>query len=192
MGKLEQEARSARRRGDIQRALLITLGLATIVTVGALAGNAIQLLGKPKDLNRFRYYAKTAAGKLVYKGLAEWVKEDGKTFLRITDKGRTALLFEKEKAQLIKKRKWDKRWRLVIFDIPERRKSVRFRLRDLMRDVGFVKLQASVWAFPYDCEEFVTLLKSELRVGKDVLYAIVEKIEYDKPLRQHFGLPIED
>ena len=60
-----------------------------------------------------------------------------------------------------------------------------------MKEVGFVCLQDSVWVYPYDCEEFMALLKAELRVGKDVLYAIVERIENDKTIRTHFKLPVE-
>ena len=58
-----------------------------------------------------------------------------------------------------------------------------------MREIGFVRLQDSVWVYPYDCEDFIALLKAELKIGRDVLYAIVDTIEHDKNLRQHFNLP---
>ena len=48
----------------------------------------------------------------------------------------------------IEKRRWDRRWRIVIFDIPERRKSVRAKLRRFMQEYGFVRLQDSVWIYP--------------------------------------------
>jgi len=52
----------------------------------------------------------------------------------------------------------------------------------------FFRLQDSVWVFPYDCEDFMALPKADLRVGRNVLYVIVEKIENDKHLNEHFGL----
>lgn len=58
-----------------------------------------------------------------------------------------------------------------------------------MSEIGFVRLQDSVWVYPYDCEDFVALLKAELKIGKDVLYAIVDTIEQDKNLRRYFNLP---
>ena len=58
-----------------------------------------------------------------------------------------------------------------------------------MAEIGFVRLQDSVWIFPYDCEDFIMLLKADLKIGKDALYAIVEKLENDKALREHFHLP---
>ena len=80
--------------------------------------------------------------------------------------------------------------RSVIFDIPERRKSVRVGIRRFMQEYGFMRLQDSVWIYPYDCEDLIALAKANFRVGADVLYMIVEKLEQDKHLREHFGLPL--
>ncbi len=65
---------------------------------------------------------------------------------------------------------------------------MRVHLRRTVKSLGFFRLQDSVWVFPYDCEDFVALLKADLRVGKNALYVIVEKIENDKHLKEHFGL----
>jgi len=51
-----------------------------------------------------------------------------------------------------------------------------------------VRLQDSVWIYPYNCEEFVVLLKAELGLGRDVLYLIVDRVEDDLALRIHFKL----
>ena len=101
------------------------------------------------------------------------------------------LQMETERTAIAKKRKWDRRWRVVIFDIPERRKSVRASLRRFMNEYGFVRLQDSVWIYPYDCEDLIALAKANFRVGADVLYMIVERLEHDKHLREHFKLPLE-
>ena len=57
-----------------------------------------------------------------------------------------------------------------------------------MKEIGFVRLQDSVWVFPYDCEEFISLLKANLKIGAAVFYMVVAQIENDKHLRAHFGL----
>ncbi len=191
MGKLEEASRKRKKKRDIQNAVLATMAIAVAVPLAAVVGNAIQLLEYlPKEKYNLRYQAKTAAGRLVAKGHAVWVEKDGMKFLRITPKGRKALEFEQTKAALKnQKKKWDGRWRMVVFDIPERRKAVRFRLCAIMHEIGFVRLQDSVWVYPYDCEDFMALLKAELKIGKDVLYAIADTIEHDKNLRQQFNLP---
>ena len=193
MGKLEQEARVIHRRGQIRDALLMALVVGGMVAIGAVPRTLIPTLGyKPKDQRRFNGYTKTVAHRLARQGLARWVKRDGKTYLRITAAGQHKLAFATEKMKLKgEKRRWDKRWRMVAFDIPERRRVTRAKLRATMAEVGFIRLQDSVWVYPYDCEEFIALLKAELKVGKDALYAIVEKIENDKAIREHFHLPLQ-
>ena len=77
---------------------------------------------------------------------------------------------------------------MLVFDIPERRRAVRTKIRAALISLGFVRLQDSVWVYPYDCEDLITLLKTDFKVGKDVLYVIADRIEFDKPLRILFGL----
>lgn len=191
MGKLEETSRKRKKKKDIQHAVLATIAVTGFVAFAAIAGNAIQLLDYlPNEKYNLRYRAKTAAGRLVAKKYAVWIERDGKKYLRITHAGQKAFTFEQAKVSLKnQKKKWDGRWRMVVFDIPERRRTARLRLRRIMGEIGFVRLQDSVWVYPYDCEDFVALLKAELRIGKDVLYAIADTIEHDKNLRLHFKLP---
>ena len=39
---------------------------------------------------------------------------------------------------------------MIIFDIPEKRRQDRDLLRDALVDMGYQKLQQSVWVCPYD------------------------------------------
>lgn len=55
-------------------------------------------------------------------------------------------------------RKWDGRWRLVLFDVPITRNSHRKRLRRYLQDRGFGYLQGSVWVSPDPMEEERTIL----------------------------------
>lgn len=192
MGRLETGARKRRTKQNIQKALLATLAAAGLLAWAALAPNTLQLLRymPGDDKYRFGYRIRTTAGRLVAKGQAVWIEREGRKYLCITEKGQKELAYEQAKIALTnpKKRRWDGRWRMVVFDVPERRRSVRFRLRSVMREIGFARLQDSVWVYPYDCEDFIALLKAELKIGKDVLYAIADTIEHDQPLRQHFKL----
>jgi CRISPR-associated endonuclease Cas2 len=76
----------------------------------------------------------------------------------------------------------------VIFDIPQTRRAQRNILRHKLQEIGFVKLQNSVWTNPYDHEELITLLKLEYGLGAEVLYIIADSIENDRGLRGRFGL----
>lgn len=194
MGTLERSARQERRLGAFQQAMLATVMLGGVIVIAATIPNAAQLLKYFPGYKRgakFNYQAKSALGRLVAKGCVTFVEENDKRYARITEKGWHMLQMETERVTIAKKRKWDRRWRVVIFDIPERRKSVRASIRRFMNEYGFVRLQDSVWIYPYDCEDLIALAKANFRVGTDVLYMIVERLEHDKHLREHFSLPVE-
>ena len=181
-----------RRRGYLKNALLASVAISGVVLVAAIAPNALAQLRYLPAMKRaqLRYRAKTTLGRLAVQGLIEFEKKDGKSYARITPEGQKVLLLEQHKASLrnVKKRRWDKRWRMIIFDIPERRRRTRDRLRITMSELGFVHLQDSVWVYPYDCEDLMALLKADLKIGVAVLYMVVEHIENDKHLRAQFAL----
>lgn len=191
MGQMETASRKRRRKQNIQHAILAAVAVTGLLAWAAIAPNTLRLLRyAPKGKYNLAYRARNAAGRIVAKGQASWIERDGKKYLRLTEAGRKALAFEQAKVTLKnQKKKWDGRWRMVVFDIPERRRRIRIRLRAFMCEVGFVRLQDSVWVYPYDCEDFIALLKAELKIGKDVLYAIADTIEHDWDIRRHFHLP---
>lgn len=192
MGNIEIEAKKKRRKRYLRDVLLASIAISGVVLVASIAPNALAQLRYLPAMKRaqLRYKAKTTLGRLAMQGLIEFEKRDGKSYARITPTGREALAFEEQKANLSskKKRRWDKRWRVIIFDIPERRRKVRDRLRITMSKLGFIRLQDSVWVYPYDCEDLIALLKANLKIGLAVLYMIVEHIENDKHLREQFNL----
>ena len=192
MGIVEAEARKKRLYTNVQQTLLAAVALTGVALVATIAPNAPAALSKLPSFKRaqLRYQYRTTLGRLATQGRIAFEVRDGKRYARITESGRRVLAIEQEKAKLngTKKRRWNKRWRVIIFDIPERRRRTRDRLRNVMQEVGFMHLQDSVWVFPYDCEEFIALLKAELKIGSAILYMVVEHIENDKHLRAHFGL----
>ena len=163
-----------------------------MLAVGLVAPNVFQVLPHIMGKQRYKlaFQTKTAIGRLVVKGHIRFVIKNGKKYVEITDAGRRGLALEEAKATKLAgaKRKWDKRYRMVIFDIPEQRRGARERLRRLMRECGFLCIQKSVWLSPYDCEELIALIKADLRIGKDALYLIVDSMENDAWIKKHFKL----
>lgn len=192
MGITEIEAKKKRRNRYLRDALLASIAISGVILVASIAPNALAQLRYLPAMKRarLRYRAKTTLGRLAMQKLIVFEKRDDKNYARITNEGRRVLALEQQKARLHdgKKRRWDKSWRVIIFDIPERRRKVRDRLRITMSELGFVRLQDSVWVYPYDCEDLMALLKADLKLGSAVLYMVVEHIENDKHLRAQFGL----
>lgn len=185
MGDIEARGRKRKKHRDLKRLILQTTAVAGVLAVAVVAPNVLTALHKlgfmptPYDGSNIA----RARKQLVRKGLLVY---DG-SHLRLTNKGeaflRTRMLSDPHKNTI-----WDGRWRVLIFDIPEYRKGLREKIRRSLIAVGFERLQDSVWVYPYDCEDFIMLLKADFKVGKDMLYMVVDELEYDLPLRRRFGL----
>lgn len=79
--------------------------------------------------------------ELRIKGYIETPKNGKKILLKLTDKGKQEIILRK----LLDDRKWDGKWRIVIFDIPERQRFLRHAFRYQLREFEFKPLQKSVW-----------------------------------------------
>jgi DNA-binding transcriptional regulator PaaX len=109
--------------------------------------------------------------------------------VRLTDDGKRMLArMVARSPDKRKHKKWDKRWRMVIYDIKEKRRGTRILLQRTLRTFGFYQLQNSVWVYPYDCEDLLILLKADFKIGLDVLYGVIEKVEGDEKIKEYFGL----
>jgi len=187
VGRLEADFRKRRKRADLQKLVLNTVGAVGVIGVGLIAPGVLGALGKLGLMpgKRQTDSIRAARQRLVQRGFLAW---EGKK-LRLTAKGERRLrLLELHDYQIKKPKRWDKRWRVLIFDIPEKRKGLRDKVRRTLATVGFVRLQDSVWIYPYDCEDLITLLKADFRIGRDMLYMIVDTLEYDDPVRTRFNL----
>lgn len=193
MGRQEDAAAQRSKKRNIRLALLIGLvGGATITGIATL-GPAV-LAGfsvlKSKSGNRlFGSRLKRSLKSLVADKLVTFVNVGGKKHIEITDKGKRYLQKRQiEGYKVAKPRKWDGKWRIVIFDVKEKRRWDRDKLRQELESIGFMHLQHSVWAYPYDCENLITLIKSDFKLGGNVIYMIAEELENDRNLRKRFGL----
>ena len=183
---LEKEVYKRNRRANLKKIILRTVAVTGIIGISLVAPGVIVAMKKLGILPKKRQgeFIDTSRKKLLQEGFLEYHDK----MLQITKRGEEYLLketlYENTKN---KKKKWDGKWRVLIFDIPEKKKIVREQIRHTLIYIGFMRLQDSVWIYPYDCEDFITLLKADFRIGKDVLYMVVEALEYDKPIKSHFG-----
>ncbi len=188
MGALEGISKKNTRRRNLKRVVLGTVALAGLIGVSLLAPNSLQYLKKLGMLpgKRQKESINACRDRLIRRGFVEY---HGR-MLRLTRAGEIELR-RMGWSTPEKPKKWDGKWRVLIFDIPERKKSQREKVRRTLTNVGFVRLQDSVWLYPYDCEDLITLLKADFHIGRDVLYLIVDMLEYDRPYRKMFNLSLE-
>lgn len=181
--------------GFIGRVILGSIAMAGLAGIAIAAPNAFQIAKVFRghggnSFHRYQtpsYIRKTLKG-LQHRGMVRISERNGEVMVYLTDKGSQELLKYKLREKLLEKRRWDKKWRIIIFDIEEKRRYARDRIRTSMQSFGFEKLQDSVWVYPYECEEAVTLLKAQYKMGKELVYIVAGDIENDGWLRKRFEL----
>jgi DNA-binding transcriptional regulator PaaX len=87
-----------------------------------------------------------------------------------------------------KKEKWDGKWRMVAFDIPERFKRGRDALRHKLKNIGFRELQKSVFVFPYDCQKEMSSLVELFGLKQYVRFGVLELLDNEDVLKKIFEL----
>lgn len=192
MGKIEKKLKTKIRRKNIQYAILAGIATLGVLSVAVLTPNALQAL-KLFNIeleNKWRKYNINHSFKrLKDGGLICFEKSSRGNFVRLTPRGEDKLRrFKLLGYKLQKPKKWDQKWRMLIFDIKETRKGTRDQIRFTLKRIGFLRLQDSVWIYPYDCEDLVMLMKADLKIGKDLLYLIVDTIEGDVKIKKYFKL----
>jgi len=114
---------------------------------------------------------------------------DGTVKLVLTEKGReTAIGYDTKKLKRKKLKKWDGKWRIVIFDIPEDRRAKRDAFRTRLKRLGFLELQKSVWISPIDYEREINYLIEVFDISSYVNFITADFVKSKKRLEKHFKI----
>lgn len=197
VGKLVARARG-NRRIPMQTIVLGTLAVSGVLAVGLVAPQMLNLFDylnpiSRKNTMRFNQRIVQALLRLERNGLIHISGEGRKREVHLTTQGEAKINALYAGAYVIPLPvRWDGKWRVVMFDVPEKRKKIRDTLRMLLRSAGFIHFQDSAWIQPYPCDELVTLLRSHLGSGKgEIRYLTASFVdESDYAFRKQFDLVI--
>lgn len=193
--QLDLERDNIRLERTKQILLLLSQGAALALSLGA--PNTAKLfkgLFRPKsDYQKWTKFNK----KQLYRSLRDLKRqqiieidsENGIGVVKLTDKGKTSIYrFALDTIKVIKPLVWDRKWRLVIYDVMEFNKGTRERLRRYLKSVGFYPLQDSVYLHAYPCDDVVEFLRSYLGVKGEVRLVTASTIENDDIFKTYFGV----
>lgn len=125
--------------------------------------------------------------------IEERILPDGSFKLVLTDKGKKQagkLDLVGNSINLKKPKKWDGKWRIVIFDIPEKDRDFRDILRNHLRELKFFKLQNSVFISPHPFEKMMLDLVHLYSAEPYVRVITAESIDNEDMLKRHFSKTI--
>ena len=114
---------------------------------------------------------------------------DGSSTVVLSEKGRErALTYRLEEMRIPVPVAWDKKWRLVLFDIPQKRSRTRDAFRAHLKQIGFLELQKSAFVCPYPCRDEIEFLIELHDIRRHVRFITADAIDIDIHLKEKFGL----
>ena len=129
--------------------------------------------------------------KNLYKSklIKEKENRDGSLTMILTDNGKKkAVTFNIDNLEIKKPKKWDREWRIIIFDIPEKKRESRDVLRNILKKLGFFELQKSVFVYPYPCQDEMDYVIEFFDLRLYVRIITATKLDNELHLKKIFNL----
>lgn len=176
-----------------QRTKQVLLGLLKaggIITIVVLAPGAAPILepfviGKKVDKRNFNRTLK----RLENNSLVVVSSKDGKTTIALEPAGRQkAIEYELDNLVIPTPNKWDKKWRIVAFDIPDKKRAARKVFKHKLDDLGFMQLQESLYVYPHPCEKEIRYLCSVYKLNDYIKFICAERIDGQDNLKNVYKL----
>lgn len=190
--KVKEIIKENPRAKSILNATLALVALGGILTLGALAPSALSQLNRflyQKKKDKYERYLKIwrSFRSLREKRHLEFVREEnGYLVYRLNESGKEKIRkFIFNELRIKTPKEWDKKWRLVIFDIPETKRKTRMALIRKLKELGFYQCQKSVWLYPFLCEEEMEFLKDFFGIKSFVKIFLIEEMTDGRAL-YHF------
>lgn len=189
---MNENGRSMRGLGPKQQKILIllaTLGTLSLTKSSRTYFYALKLAARAWREVNDRHIDEVIKGLYQSKLIDTRDLPDGTTEMKLTQEGKTRALFMNyEHLKLPKADRWDKKWRVVLFDIPEDRKRSRDALRKKLVELGFQELQKSVLVYPYPCQDELDFVLEYLNLRQYVRVIVATDIDVAVHLKRRFGL----
>lgn len=109
--------------------------------------------------------------------------KDGESIYRFSEKGRIiAKKFLLETLSIERPKKWDGKWRVITFDIPEKYRKARKTFQQKLKGLGCYPAQKSVWIHPFPCDAELAFLKDILEIQPFVEVYLTKEMPNGKAL----------
>jgi len=144
--------------------------------------NGLNGKARKKYYNAFYYLKRNKLLDIEYRG--------NQMYFSLTEEGKKkAGRYKIDDLEIKKQKKWDKKWRVLIFDIQDIHKAKREALRGKLKELGLFQLQKSVWVCPYEFKKEMSILRDFFGLNTSEMKVIVaSEIEDDEFIRKFFGL----
>jgi len=177
-------------KGEIaKKILLLALAGGALVAVCMLPGMAILFKAFDANSSKERFRIKRSVAAMEKQGLVIRVIKNGKERLLVTGKGKEKTWsYLAEDMEIKPVKKWDKKWRILMFDIPETKSKIRREVSWKIKDIGMKSIQNSVFTSPFPCTKEIDKIAHHYNIKEFFIYAEADTIETNQDLIKYFGL----
>lgn len=180
------------RMGNLKKKVLLLLSAGLALGLTRSGKKQLWILKQvPKEWKKENRQALQRAINSLYAShlIHEKYHKDGTTTFVLSENGKQkALRFNINKMEIEKPTHWDGKWRVVMFDIPEKLRRLRDSLRLHFREIGLIELQKSVFVYPYPCDEEIEFILEFYNARKHIRFILAEKIDNQLHLMKKFCL----
>jgi len=168
--------------------VLVVGGVVTIAAVNPFFGLLTAKIIEDELKKRKWKGLKNGLHRLKYRGFVEVEQTpDGSYIVKATDAGKLqAEKYDLDNLSIKVPKKWDKQWRLIIFDIPTEKQKGRLALLSKLRELKFIMIQKSVWAHPFECQNEVAVLARAFEVDKYIQHLVCSNVSSSEYLKGEF------
>ncbi|OHA83136.1 MAG: hypothetical protein A2937_01055 [Candidatus Yonathbacteria bacterium RIFCSPLOWO2_01_FULL_47_33b] len=182
---MEKQTRNER----TEMILNILLGVG-LLTTAIVAPNAVQLFKyfTPKN-NRDRWKIKQSFVRLEKNGFVKKKTTKGEEYYSLTLLGsKRAKRYQLDSMKIASQKKWDGLWRLVMFDVPEEKKMARRGINLVLKKLGCVQYQKSVFITPYPCIKEIDFVGECFDARKHIRVITAQNVEGVEQIKKVFKL----
>lgn len=176
-------------KGEIAEIILSTLLVGGVVVVAVTMPNAVQLFKyfTPKNATERERIRKSVL-RLERSGFIEQREGTSGLFV-LTQEGRErAMRYALARMKISSEKAWDKKWRLIMFDIPEEKKQARRAINFALKKLGCIQYQKSVFITPFPCEKEIGFVGESFGVRDHIRMIVASEVEGVAPLRKAFKI----
>lgn len=137
------------------------------------------------ELHKFRYEWEKKREKKNFSQLIYYFKKKGYIKIKNLEQKQGMILTKKGADKVLKiqfrikerKKRGDKKWQMVTFDIPETKHNLRDLFRENLQILGYKMLQQSIWVCPYDILKETEGIIRRYSLDPYVKLFLIEEIE---------------
>ncbi len=94
--------------------------------------------------------------------------------------------YELDRMKIAPQKIWDKKWRLIMFDIPEGKKQARRAINFALKKLGCAQYQKSVFITPFPCKKEIDFVGECFGARENISIITADEVERSESIKKAF------